>query len=286
MGDKECPICKYKYPKNCGGTKLMSDIVGHFKRKACRWHMNKAEAPPMLDENKVSLAAELCIDINDEATGKTRFACAYTNCPEYGKTWQNRTSVYTHWQNQHGDSIADLPVTCEFCPKRFLVKPLLRLHLHSAHPDKLGKEYGCSFCGKKMKNTASLNMHEKTHSAVKSFHCDYCQYKSYSKEKKWAHMKRMHADELGIELKLHQCDFCGKEFKVKTNLKDHIASVHCHKPDPKFQCHICNKQLKQDNSYRKHMANVHGVGERCEICNKLYKNKQALETHMKGVHEV
>ena len=248
--------------------------------------MYKAVAPPMHDENKVTKAAELCIDINDEATGKTRYACAFINCPDYGKTWTNRTSVYTHWQNQHSESVADLPVACDYCPKRFLVKPLLRLHLHSAHPDKLGKEFGCSFCGKKLKNTASLFAHEKTHTAKKSISCGHCEYKAFTSQRLQAHLKLMHPEKLGIEVKLHPCEFCGKEFKVKTNLKDHIASVHCHKPDPKYQCHICHKQLKQDNSYRKHMANVHGVGERCAICNKLYKNKQALETHIKCVHEV
>ena len=97
----------------------------------------------------------------------------------------------------------------------------------------------------------------------------------------------MHADKIGVEQKYHQCEHCGKKFKLPKNLTDHIECTHSEKgPDPKYKCNICNKQLKQDNSYRKHMANAHGIGEKCEVCNKLYKTKEYLDIHKKRVHDI
>ncbi len=94
-----------------------------------------------------------------------------------------------------------------------------------------------------------------------------------------------HAEKLGLEVRLHQCEHCGKEFKTTSNLKWHMNNSHSDKgPDPKYKCHICSAQLKQDNSYRKHMAHSHGIGEKCDICNKLYVSKAALEKHQKKVH--
>jgi len=101
-------------------------------------------------------------------------------------------------------------------------------------------------------------------------------------------MKYRHPEkcaDLGLKIKYHHCEHCGKEFKALQNLKQHIESLHSDNPNPKYKCHICSKQLKQGNSFDKHMINAHGVGERCKICNKLFKTSDALNTHMKTVHE-
>ena len=96
-----------------------------------------------------------------------------------------------------------------------------------------------------------------------------------------------HPEKVGKEANLHQCELCGKEFTIRSNLRDHIKGVHSYiGPDPKYKCHICSAQLKQDNSYRKHMANSHGIGEKCDICYKLYVSTNALEKHKKQVHMV
>ena len=97
-------------------------------------------------------------------------------------------------------------------------------------------------------------------------------------------MRYNHPEEMGITLQVYPCDKCGKEFRSKSNLRQHMEAAHSDSPNPKYKCHICFKQLKQDNSWRKHMANAHGVGERCKFCDKLYKNTDALNRHLKLVH--
>jgi len=259
-----------KCPK-CGKTfKSTNKIIKHFvmKRRDC--------------SSFVQVRSDLSIDVKDEATGKIKFACAFPNCPDSDKAWLAKMDVSRHWESKHSESI-DMTVACEYCPKRFLLTATHKIHMRTIHPEKLGLEYHCSKCGKKLKNLKMLIMHEKTHS-TDTFHCDFCDYKSNTQAHKNQHMKYNHADKLGIEIKVYHCEHCGKECRHKSNLRQHIESAHSINPDPKYKCQICGKQLKQDNSFRKHMANVHGVGERCNLCNKLYKNEEALEKHMKGVH--
>merc|ERR1712029_229980 len=260
---KKCPRCEKTFP-NC----LL--MIRHFSRK-------KKDCG-----SYIPLKSDLYIEVKDEITGKTRFACSFPDCPDEKKSWETRCNVSSHWESKHSESI-DMTVACEYCPKKFLLTATHKIHMRTIHPEKLGLEYHCSKCGKKLKNLKMLIMHEKTHS-TDTFHCDFCDYKSNTQAHKNQHMKYNHADKLGIVIKVYHCEHCGKECRHKSNLRQHIESAHSVSLDPKYKCQICRKQLKQDNSFRKHMANVHGVGERCTLCNKLYKNEEALEKHMKGVH--
>jgi len=227
----------------------------------------------------------MVIDINDEETKKLRFACCFTNCLDYGKTWGHKHSVYNHWQNEHIDTLEN-PVLCSHCPKKFVSTIMLNMHIKERHNQELRKRFSCSICGATKAKLAILKNHEKTHETAKLFSCEYCDYKTNTEFNRRAHVRYMHAEKLGVEQKFHQCEQCGYSTKNSKNLKDHMESAHSDnlKPDPKYQCHICHKQLKQDNSYRKHMANVHGIGERCEICNKLYRSKEVLAVHIKKMH--
>jgi len=235
---KKCPRCEQTFTNNI----LM---IRHFSRK-------KKDCGSW-----VPLNSDLYMKVKDEITGKTRFACTFPNCPDEKKTWNLINHVSSHWESKHSESI-DMKVPCEYCPKRFLHTATHKIHVRTTHPEKLGLEYHCSKCGKKMKNHNQLIMHEKSH-GTDTFHCDFCDYKSNTKAKTNQHMKSNHADKLGIEIKVYHCEHCGKEFRSKGNLRQHIESVHFIGLDPKYKCQICSKQLKQDHSLRKHMANVHGV---------------------------
>jgi len=267
--DKFCPNCKMKF-------KSFYYMVRHFEYIKCKTDHKAVEAPP-----------DMVIEINDEVTNKLKYACAFTNCPDYGKTWKHKYGVYVHWQNEHIDTIEN-PVLCSHCPKKLISTVMLNVHVKDVHYKLFGKKYSCSICGTQKDTKQGLSAHEATHQSAKSFSCDHCDYKTNTKANKKAHMRSMHAEKVGVEIKYHQCDHCGKKFKYTGNLRQHVESVHLEKaePDLRFKCHICSKQLKQDNSYRKHMANVHGVGERCDVCNKLYKTREVLEKHIKVVHDI
>ena len=51
------------------------------------------------------------------------------------------------------------------------------------------------------------------------------------------------------------CDKCGKTFKDKTAMKEHIMSSHSTK---KFECSICRKGITTVNGLKKHVKCKHG----------------------------
>ena len=55
-----------------------------------------------------------------------------------------------------------------------------------------------------------------------------------------------------------QCPRCSKQFKTKSNLKQHQVLVH--NQGSKFQCLTCNKYFPCDSHLRKHMLS-HGISE-------------------------
>ena len=76
------------------------------------------------------------------------------------------------------------------------------------------------------------------------------------------------------------CDICGKSFKVKSNLKEHMSS---HSDARSFLCGICGKSLKNRQCLNRHLF-THGVKQTCTICNRNFANATSLGIHQREKH--
>ena len=112
------------------------------------------------------------------------------------------------------------------------------------------------------------------------YKCKYCDYSAVTSGAVRTHTKLKHET---FRLTLHYCDVCGKEFKTKGNLKEHMPT---HSEKRTFHCKICGKYLKNDSSYRRHMVCVHSVKFTCDLCGKDYSALIGLKTHQKNVHDI
>ena len=74
---------------------------------------------------------------------------------------------------------------------------------------------------------------------------------------------------------------CGKGFKRKSNLQEHIPT---HSDNRTFLCTICGRYLKTDNSYRRHMVCVHGVKYTCVVCRKDFSSQLGMQIHQRDKH--
>ena len=88
-----------------------------------------------------------------------------------------------------------------------------------------------------------------------------------------------------METKQNGCSICDKTFKMVSNLKDHMESVH-EKLRP-FPCDVCGKMFPTAQVYKIH--NRTHTGERpysCSECGKLFKSQGEMSKHKKMHQDV
>ena len=104
--------------------------------------------------------------------------------------------------------------------------------------------------------------------------CDICGKSFHYQRYLMNHKRRLH-----VEGKAHQCTDCGKMFRLKQTLQEHME-IH-NKKD--YICAECGKHFTHYRSYRRHIK-AHKETEPfpCPKCGKRYKNKKSAEPHMKA----
>ena len=85
--------------------------------------------------------------------------------------------------------------------------------------------------------------------------------------------------------KTHECNLCGKLFKLPANLKQHIKNVHDTKTNL-YVCKTCEKTFDNLNYLKNHAKEVHSKEKlTCKLCEKMFHNSSILKKHIKYVHE-
>ncbi|XP_070497569.1 transcription factor grauzone-like [Chironomus tepperi] len=134
-------------------------------------------------------------------------------------------------------------------------------------------------CDKKFKQRNRLVDHMNTHFNV-SYPCHICGKTFDAKSYLTRHMA-YHDD-----LKLFECDHCGKKFSKKFLVRNHILSTHRYENiTPTYECLVdgCSKVFVNEARLKHHMKYTHSKTdqEMCEICSKTFKTKAAVEEHMR-----
>jgi uncharacterized C2H2 Zn-finger protein len=205
-----------------------------------------------------------------------RLLCLFEGCNE---TYTHKQSLYKHHQRAHLKDAVDLPFKCDQCDKSFIIKSILSIHIQEIHKEKVRK--CCEICGASVRSNTDLKLHmRRRHTGEMPYKCEYCGFRGVNISSVKRHTRLKHETHL---LTFHCCDICGKQFKTKANLKEHIPT---HSDKRTFLCKICGKCLKNDCSYRRHMVCVHGIKFTCELCGKDYSAMIGLKVHQRNVHGI
>ncbi|MES1920721.1 hypothetical protein MHBO_002361 [Bonamia ostreae] len=136
---------------------------------------------------------------------------------------------------------------CLRCPKKFVFRKKLTMHIQNAHLSYFGKAdkafraakaivaetreiadstkkffpFLCEFCLKRFSNKSELDRHTDTHTGHKQFKCDMCP-KSFSQESNLNRHRNVH---MGV--KPHVCAKCKVAYTDKSSLYKHQAKGDC-----------------------------------------------------------
>ncbi|XP_029035221.2 zinc finger protein 1 homolog isoform X5 [Osmia bicornis bicornis] len=156
-----------------------------------------------------------------------------------------------------------LTYTCNFCDYESTNKSTLTSHISRKHAgkaiDKRRGSYGSS-------------------TEPKEYSCNECEFKCQNRRKLKEHLERKHASEYKYD-----CEYCGKKFKVKGDMRLHVRFKHKEGP---IVCDVCGKTCSNSNSLYVHQKWAHFKPKyECAICKRRMVTQENLDQHILLQHE-
>ncbi|XP_029935538.1 zinc finger protein 678-like [Myripristis murdjan] len=215
-------------------------------------------------------------------------------CDICGKVMKCKSSLARHSFIHTGEK----PFACHLCDMRFNRQDNLQHHLNRLHPNGVvrvekhrpDRAWLCDVCGKTFNCRSRLKTHELIHTGVKPHRCDLCPKAYMSTTDLEHHKKTVHIDGAGRPLNpsLLLCDLCGKEFKYRSQLSNHLQS---HTGERPHLCDLCGRRFSRPYQLKRHKILIHGARAKgretlqpdlpfvCTVCGKRVKSLALLTSH-------
>ncbi|XP_015176380.1 PREDICTED: zinc finger protein 665-like [Polistes dominula] len=200
---------------------------------------------------------------------------------------KKRSTMTSHVAKKHNNK-TNLEECCDLCDFKCAKKSTLYSHKRQHKIEALNKVYACNECGFKTIKRTSLYSHiKRKHKTTRSctgndqpelFYCSQCDYKNKNKYELKVHVARKHTDDFKFS-----CETCGKKFKVKGDLTNHIRFSHREQP---VICDVCGKTCLNSNSLYVHQKFAHYKAKyECQVCKRRMVSQENLNEHMIRQHE-
>lgn len=170
-----------------------------------------------------------------------------------------------HKPEQEGnvDNLENLTYTCNYCNYESTNKSTLYSHISRKHSTRR--------TGRRKTGRGILSEQEE-------YACDVCEFKCQTRRRLKEHLERKHASEYKYD-----CEFCGKKFKVKGDMRLHVRFKHKEGP---IVCDVCGKTCSNSNSLYVHQKWAHFKPKyECEICKRRMVTQENLDQHILLQHE-
>lgn len=189
---------------------------------------------------------------------------------------------------------------CDLCPRVYKSRDGIYTHIKREHDQKLPLK--CSSCNSRFKDIRSLKVHETYHLIHDGFNphvtvtsCTICSDVFKNRQSLLRHLKRHLMPNMEKREKIYSCDYCGKKWEYKSQVKKHLFShlLDVHRPVRQFRrsrnditgkviCDQCSKFV-MPSSMKQHIFDRHTKHPNylCDIpgCEAGFLQKSALEKH-------
>ncbi|XP_050076252.1 transcription factor grauzone-like [Anopheles maculipalpis] len=194
-------------------------------------------------------------------------------CEQCEKTFHTKRQRDAH-------RIAHEVTVCKLCGKTVNIR-YLKKHIAQIH-DAPSLAFMCDLCGKNFSSSLVLDRHIKQHQGIDTIEivqCARCGKKLRGKYNMQKHMQRMH---LEVD-QVHRCEVCGHESPNSIALVYHKKRVHSGDP---FACDQCGKRFKRKIYLTEHVAALHTRTplHTCEFCEATFNSKANYYSHRKSRH--
>ncbi|XP_018403818.1 PREDICTED: zinc finger protein 761-like [Cyphomyrmex costatus] len=269
-----CNVCDFECKRS---TTLASHLAQNHKRakknlkktspSACSYNRGTAQTPVLIlsEDSNLIIKKEVSVEDSNETSAIATDVLTKSN--------QKKPSVEEH---------------CDLCDFTCTKKSTLYSHKRRHKVEDVNKVYACNECGFKTVKKSSLYSHiKRKHKQSQScdgdvqpelFYCNQCDYKNKNKYELKIHVARKHTDDFKFS-----CETCGKKFKVKGDLTNHIRFSHREQP---VICDVCGKTCLNSNSLYVHQKFAHYKAKyECQICKRRMVSQENLNEHMLRQHE-
>ncbi|CAK1587581.1 unnamed protein product [Parnassius mnemosyne] len=168
------------------------------------------------------------------------------HCEKCDKTFPSNYALNNHLMKVHKSD----KLKCPKCPEILGSRYLKKRHLALVH-DVKSSQFACEQCSKVFTTKSTLVQHNlRVHLKEKSFACEICGFKVFSKDLLRRHMVK-HDD-----ARPFQCEYCKKSFQRKKTLDFHRR---IHTNDRRYACTQCDKAFVQVTSLKLHCRVHHSL---------------------------
>ena len=208
-------------------------------KKQLKKEKSKKKKQTVNSEDSEKKKQKVKSETEDSGKKETIFDC--NQCKYVFKTEKAQTK---HLKKQHTDTAG----VCPDCGKNFENKYYLSSHKRFVHDEEI---HICDLCSKEIRGLAMLKLHKRRfHKELEE--CNLCG-KMVKKLKN--HVLRLHTDNANKRFK---CEYCGKGFIDKADLREHVyihsdvKPITC--PEP-----TCIKTFTSMGNQKKHFLNIHNL---------------------------
>lgn len=184
---------------------------------------------------------------------------------------------------------------CDQCGQWFLHDKDRKKHVKTVH-ENLGDKpthYKCDICpdDEIFDSTRGYLQHYRVvhndlppeYKHCQKVYCELCGNWFMNEKARRIHVFKFHENRYMRKKQTYTCPHCKKNYTKKTQLKEHVMSVH--ENNTPYACDICPRKFALRLSLKSHKSTVHG-NAKCDICQRVLSNQTDLGRHQLKVHGV